>query len=343
MIKIGICTGGGDCPGLNDAIRAVVVGLGDFAQVVGLRDGLTGLATAGDQGVELSLCQMDELLGKGGTILGTNNTGNPFRDPNRREQALRDIVRGYRHLNLEALVVIGGDGTQSMAQHLVAANLNVVGIPKTIDNDLPGTDQTIGFSTAVDIAREAASRLKTSAVSHRRVMMLEVMGRDAGHIALHAGLGAGADMILIPERPFTLNAIEKFMERRRHNKRGDGLIVIAEGAIGRAQQSTAQKQPVSRHLVDELKRNINLDSRTTILGYIQRGGDPNTVDRLLAQRFATRAVSLIRNQRYGMVVGVRRDLDVTLPYEQIPVGRRLVPADDVYLEVAASLGVSFGN
>ena len=343
MTKIGICTGGGDCPGLNDAIRAVVLGLQGFAEVIGLRDGLTGLAQTMNARLDLPLSQMDELVGKGGTILGTNNTGNPFRDPQRRQEVLGDIVRGYQQLGLEALVVIGGDGTQSMAKHLVAANLNVIGIPKTIDNDLPGTDQTIGFSTAVDIAREAAGRLKTSAIAHRRVMMLEVMGRDAGHIALHTGLGAGADMILIPERPFTLKAIENFIEERRRHQRSDGLIIIAEGAQLKNSKVKVGKEPLSRYLVEELQRNVKLDSRATILGHIQRGGDPNTADRLLAQRFATHAASLIRSRQYGIVVGIMRDLDVKLPYEQIPTERRLVPKDDVHLKIANSLGVSFGD
>ncbi|MDD1422871.1 ATP-dependent 6-phosphofructokinase, partial [Dolichospermum sp. ST_sed1] len=277
-MRIGLCTGGGDCPGLNAAIRAVVkhaIGTYGF-EVIGIRDGFNGLMAKPEVAKPLTIPDVTPLLHRGGTILGTFNRDNPFLDPKRKEKSIQATVDGYKKLGLDCLIVIGGDGTQGMAMELLPRGVNIIGIPKTIDNDLPETDRTIGFTTAVDLVSESVTRLQSTAESHDRLMILEVMGRDSGYIALHGGLAGGAHIILVPEIPFTYDAIIGKLDERKKLGRNYSVLVVAEGATeaGNAQtyQENAQKQKnlggIGAVISHELAGRISMESRITVLGHL---------------------------------------------------------------------------
>ncbi len=312
-MRVGLLTGGGDCPGLNAVIRAVVRrGLAEPGHgFVGFRYGWAGVLS--DDAIELTLQSTAGILPRGGTILGTSRT-NPFADGRDGIAAIRETMRSRE---LDALIPIGGEDTLGVALRLHEAGVPIVGVPKTIDNDLGGTDVTFGFQTAVQIVTDAIDRLHTTAESHNRVMVLEVMGRHAGWIATYAGLAGGADAILVPERPFDVEEVAEHI-RKRHNRGANfSIVVVAEGATPRegtlqVREGTstdafghARLGGIGVLLEGELERRTGYESRVTILGHVQRGGTPVAFDRVLATRFGVAAMDAALGGRFGAMVGLR--------------------------------------
>lgn len=358
---IAVLTGGGDCPGLNAAIRAVVktATIRYGYEVLGIERGFDGLVE-GAKPRRLTLREVRGILPRGGTILGTANRGNPFAYPVtvRGKTVLKDmsrvLSRRLRALRLRGLVVIGGDGSLNIASELSRLGLPLVGIPKTIDNDLEATDTTFGFSSAVVTATEAIDKLHTTAESHHRVMVLEVMGRDAGWIALHSGIAGGADVILIPEIPFDIRAvIEKIRERSRHDSHFS-IIVAAEGARARGGKrvvlATARETKglerlggIGEWVSKEISSIGGVESRVTVLGHLQRGGSPTMADRLLATRFGVHAVDLIGRGRFGRMVCLRGRVMDSVPIKQAVRRQKLVPQNGEMVRVAEAMGISFGR
>jgi phosphofructokinase-like protein len=317
MARVGLLTGGGDCPGLNAVIRAVVRrGLvDDEHSVLGFRHGWAGVLS--DDAVELTLQSTAGILPRGGTILGTSRT-NPFA-AGEEDRGLRRITRTIATRALDALIPIGGEDTLGVALRLHRAGVPVVGVPKTIDNDLGGTDVTFGFQTAVQIVTEAIDRLHTTAESHNRVMVVEVMGRHAGWIATHAGIAGGADAILVPERPFDVEEVCMRLRRRHERGRSFSIVVVSEGAVPRAGTLPARTQDgaptdafgharlggIGVTLEGEIERRTGYETRVTILGHVQRGGTPVAFDRVLATRFGAAAMEAVAAGRFGTMVGLR--------------------------------------
>jgi len=334
--KIGILTGGGDCPGLNAVIRAVVRRAQSFGiEVLGLRNGWLGLIE-GD--VEpLTSFSVIGILPKGGTILGTSRV-NPLKTAESRQKLASNVQR----FGLEAIIVVGGDGTLSAARDVWNLGVPVVGIPKTIDNDLRGTDYTFGFDTAVNIVRDAIDRLHTTAESHHRVMVVEVMGHKVGWIAFHGGLAGGADFILIPEKPYHLDEMCAVLESRRKRGRTFSIVVVAEGASPAGEPlpenvGDGTSTGVGYYVAREIGRRLGVETRVTILGHVQRGGSPTAFDRILATRFGIRAVDLIREGRFGQMVGLQGTRVVAVSLEEAVAGPKTVD-----LEQFADAEVFFG-
>ncbi len=310
MQRIGILTGGGDCPGLNAAIRAVVrkaIGVNGWG-VVGFHDGWRGVTEA--EFTELTIPAVQGILHRGGTILGSSGS-NPYLEG--REAGTRAVLDD---LALDGIVAIGGDGTLRVAARLAAEGYPVVGIPKTIDNDLEGTDACIGFATAVQVATDAIDRLHTTAESHNRLMLVEVMGRSSGWIAIEAGLAGGADAILIPERPFDLDEVGRHLRRRHLRGHSFSIVVVAEGASAVEGSMAMPEYPldergfvrfggIAHHIAPELERRTGYEARVTVLGHVQRGGSPVAADRVLATRFGQAAVDLVSAGTWGRMVAVR--------------------------------------
>lgn len=331
MARVGILNGGGDCPGLNAAIRAVVRKAVDHYgdAVVGFRNGYEGLLEA--SGDDLTPENVRGILHRGGTILGTSRV-----DPLRVEGGVELISRTIRRFELDGLIVIGGEGTLSTAAKLSAEGFPVVGVPKTIDNDLAGTDYTFGFNTAVQIATDAIDRLHTTAESHNRVMLLEVMGRQSGWIALHAGLAGGADVILIPEHPFDIAQVCHHIRHRHARGHSFSIVVVAEGAIPREGTMDVPEYDhddfgrprlggISNLIAPEIQRQTGFDTRVTILGYVQRGGSPIAYDRVLATRFGVAAADLASQGRWGRMVALKgRDI-VDVPLDEAVAQLKRVP------------------
>ncbi len=309
-MRLAVLTGGGDCPGLNAAIRAVVrkgeVGFSD--QLIGYRDGWRGVME-GDS-LELSVAACRGLLPRGGTVLGTSRT-NPYK----KEGGSRAVLKTLERDGVDALVAIGGEDTLGVASRLAAEGVPVVGIPKTIDNDLSATDVTIGFDTAVEVAAEAIDRLHTTAESHDRVIVCEVMGRHAGWIATYAGIAGGAAAILVPEEPFDIDAVCSYLERRHAKGRFASIVVTAEGALP-AEGTISVASPeldqfghprlggISNTVAAEIEKRTGFESRVTILGHVQRGGTPTAFDRVLATRFGTAAVDAAHEGAFGQMVAL---------------------------------------
>jgi 6-phosphofructokinase 1 len=311
MKKIGILTGGGDCPGLNAVIRAVVRKSERYNwAVVGIRNGWKGLID-GDM-VPLVEKHVSGILPKGGTILGSSRT-NPFKSQNMTDQMLENIKKYH----LDAIVAIGGEDTLGVALKLSKQGIPVVGIPKTIDNDLSGTDFTFGFDTAISIVTEAIDRLHTTAESHHRVIVVEVMGRHAGWIATMAGIAGGADEILIPEIPFDIDQVIRNLKERYDSGKTFSIVVISEGARpkGTEKLSTISQETdefghvrlggIGNYLGEEITKRIDVDTRVTVLGHVQRGGTPTAYDRVLATRFGVAAVDAIKNNEFGKMVALK--------------------------------------
>ena len=312
MARIGVLTGGGDCPGLNAVIRGVVRrGLVDDAHsFLGFRHGWAGVVS--DDASELTLASTAGILPRGGTILGTSRT-NPFAEGQDGGEAIRATLRAR---GVDALIPIGGEDTLGVALRLHREGVPIVGVPKTIDNDLGGTDVTFGFQTAVQIVTDAIDRLHTTAESHNRVMVVEVMGRHAGWIATHAGIAGGADAILVPERPFDIEQVVAHLRRRHERGRSFSIVVVAEGATpsaGTLQTTTtatdafghARLGGIGVTLEQEIEERTGYESRVTILGHVQRGGTPVAFDRVLATRFGVAAMEAADAGRFGTMVGLR--------------------------------------
>ena len=313
MARVGLLTGGGDCPGLNAVIRAAVRrGLADGSHsFLGFRHGWAGVLE--NDAIELTLQSTVGILPRGGTILGTSRT-NPFAEEN--ESGLRTIRRTLAARELDALIPVGGEDTLGVALRLHREGIPVVGVPKTIDNDLGGTDVTFGFQTAVQIVTDAIDRLHTTAESHNRVMVVEVMGRHAGWIATHAGIAGGADAILVPERPFDIEEVCAHLRRRHERGRSFSIVVVAEGATpseGTLQTRKDTHTDAFGHvrlggigvtLEGEIERRTGYETRVTILGHVQRGGTPVAFDRVLATRFGVAAMDAVASGRFGTMVGL---------------------------------------
>jgi len=307
--KIGILTGGGDCPGLNAVIRAVTkYSELHNIEVIGFKDGWKGLLDK--RYIDLNHKSVSGLIHKGGTILGTSRT-NALKD----QETIDLVINNFSHLSLEALVVIGGEGTLTVGSEFHKLGLPIIGVPKTIDNDISKTDFTFGFDTAVSIATEAIDRLHTTAESHNRIMIVEVMGRHAGWIATYAGIAGGADAVLIPEFPLSVEEITKIIEKRKAAGKLFSIIVVAEGApiVEQQKQSFVHKKikddfgrprlgGIAEQLAQKLEEKLNIECRVTVLGYVQRGGTPSAADRVLATRYGHYAVDLVLKKKFGQMV-----------------------------------------
>jgi phosphofructokinase-like protein len=352
-MKIGICTGGGDCPGLNAVIRSVVrhAILNHGMEVYGVERSITGLMCDPPAVRRVDLHDVAGIINLGGTILGTDNKGSPFKDPEKGLANKQKAHRNWKSLGLDALIVVGGDGTQRMALQLHEQGMPIIGIPKTIDNDYAATDVAVGFMTAVDVASESISRLHSTAEAHSRVMVAEVMGRDAGFIALHAGIASAANVILIPEIPFDFDKIIAAMEERKRRGRNFSVIVVAEGAKEKGKDPIFRTSSTgSMHLggiADEVARQLHVrtgqETRVTVLGHIQRGGAPSTVDRILATAFGVHAVELASKRQYGRVVGYLAGKVGDVAYDNLEEGTRCLSLDDSFLKAAEAIGISLGR
>ena len=311
MQKVGILTGGGDCPGLNAVIRAVVRrALQNNIMIVGIKNGWKGLIE--NDTVDLDLNSVSGILPKGGTILGTSRT-NPYKKP----EDIKKAIDNYKRMGLDALITIGGEDTLGAANRLVKENkgLNIVGVPKTIDNDLNGTDFAFGFDTAVNTATEAIDRLHSTAESHHRIMVVEVMGRHAGWIAIYSGIAAGADVILIPEVPIDLDSVCDILKKRHARGKSFSIVVVAEGAQFKKGQVVLKEEKldsfghvrlggIGEILAQEIEKRLKFETRVTVLGHIQRGGTPSAFDRVLATRFGIKAMELVMNKKFGRMVSL---------------------------------------
>jgi phosphofructokinase-like protein len=320
-MKVAILTGGGDCPGLNAVIRAVVRrGEQHGFDFVGVRDGWRGLVQ-GDH-FRLNRHSVSGILHLGGTILGTSRT-NPFK----REGGPEAVFRTLQMNNIQAVVAIGGEDTLGVARRFFEKGMKVVGVPKTIDNDLSGTDYTFGFDTAVTVATEAIDRLHTTAEAHSRVMVCEVMGRHAGHIALHSGIAGGADVILVPERPVNLEQVANYVLSRQSRGKRFSIIVVAEGAQiekGKDETQTADLDEfghvrlggIGAYLARDIEKRTKIEARVTVLGHIQRGGSPTARDRVLGTRYGVFAADLVRDGRFGTMAALHGDEIVAVSLEE---------------------------
>lgn len=361
MQRIGLLTGGGDCPGLNSVIRAVAktVMTANAATVVGIEDGFEGLVHGRMR--ELQNAEVSGIIHLGGTILGTSNKGDPWHFPVTQTDgttAIADVSRQamdhYRRWELDGLVAVGGDGTMNIAGKLAGLGARIVGVPKTIDNDLMATDLTFGHETAVAVATEAIDRLHTTASSHHRVMVIEVMGRYAGWIALRAGLGGGADIILIPEIPFSWEGVfNKVLDRSRRGKRFS-IVCVAEGARlpdgGEVVKAYDQKRTDAKQLggvgewvARRIAEGTGLETRVTVLGHLLRGGSPVPSDRVLATRFGVLAGQLALQGRYGMMAALHGNRVEPVAISEAISRLKLVTPDDELVRVAKAVGTSFGD
>ena len=356
--KIGILTSGGDCAGLNAVIRAVSLrAINQYGwKVYGLRDGTLGLMKDPIDVVELKLSNFDgNLLRMGGTFLGSNNKGNIFGTihKNGKKVEISDIIiDNIKKLELDALIGIGGDGSLKILQKLTKkGNINFIGIPKTIDNDVKYNEFSIGYDTAVDVATNALDMLQPTAASHRRAMILEVMGRDAGHIALNAGIAGGADVILIPEISYSIQGIAEHIEKIRREGRNHALIVVAEAvkkengkkATVKFVDGEVRLGGIGAYLGDEIYKLTDAETRVTVLGHVQRGAQPTHRDRLIASAFGVKAVDLIANDKYSRVV-VWQDRGVKDVYLGDIAGKsQTLNKNDPLIEVAIGLGIYIGN
>lgn len=356
--RIGILTSGGDCAGLNAALRAVVHRAirGYGWRVFGIRDGSLGLMNRPLDYVEFDLSLVSgEMLRMGGTILGTINKGDPFAYPmpdgSKRDRS-QDFVEGYRELGLDALIVIGGDGSMRILNKLCRmGGVPMVGIPKTIDNDVAHTDYAIGYVTALAVACEAIDRLAPTAASHHRVMILEVMGRDVGHIALSAGIAGGADVILIPEVPYTLEGIAAKIAEVRAEGRNHALVVVAEGCKTESGKPVTQVHAggearyggIGHYLADKLASLVEAETRVTVLGHVQRGGTPGMRDRLIASAFGVHAVDLIAQGKLDRMVAWQHGQVVDVPIAEVAGVTRAVDPYGTLAHTARGLGIYLGE
>jgi 6-phosphofructokinase 1 len=344
LMRIGILTGGGDCPGLNAVIRAIVrKGIDGYGHaILGFRDGWRGPIE--NLYTELTIESVRGILPRGGTILGSSRT-NPFK----RDDGPDRIRETIQSLRLDGLIAIGGEDTLGAAARLSADGLPVIGVPKTIDNDIGATDQTFGFDTAVQVASDAIDRLHTTAESHHRNLVVEVMGRHAGWIALHSGMAGGADVILIPERPFDIEEVCRLIRRRHTRGRYFSIVVVAEGATpiegggmetvtgGEDEFGHARLGGIGQRLEREIEARTGFETRTTVLGHIQRGGTPTAFDRVLATRFGSVAIDAASAGRWGMMPSLSGTRIELVPLEDAVRELRTVPAED-YEAAAAFFG-----
>ncbi len=320
MAKIGILTGGGDCPGLNPVIRAVVrKSVNEGYQVIGIKNGWKGLIEL--DAAPLDLNSVSGILPKGGTILGTSRT-NPYK----KEGAVEKVKANIKKLEIDALIAVGGEDTLGVAAKLIKDGVtNIVGVPKTIDNDLSATDYTFGFDTALNTATECIDKLHTTAESHHRIMVVEVMGRHAGWIALESGIAGGADIILIPELPIDIEEVCALIKKRHDRGKTFSIIVVAEGAQFKEGTMVLQEQKldefghvrlggIGERIAQEIEKRTGYETRVSVLGHIQRGGTPSAFDRVLGTRFGVKAVELVKDKKFGRMVALagNKIIDVSI-------------------------------
>lgn len=357
--RIAILTGGGDCPGINAVIRAVAKkAINEKGEVIGIEDGYHGMVNNRYRKLEYN--DVSGILTLGGTILGTSKTANPYRYVVKKGNrlAFQDLskraIQNIKKLDLTCLVCIGGDGTLGIAYKLFKDGIPIVAVPKTIDNDLRGTDITFGFDSAVSIATEGIDRIHTTAQSHHRIMIIEMMGHRAGWIALYSGAAGGGDIILIPEIPYDINIIaEKVKERDKKGKRFS-IVVIAEGAKPKGGDFVIQRivkessDPIRLGgigfiLGEQIERVTDLETRTVVMGHLLRGGPPTPFDRILATGLGTKAVEMIEDKEFGYMVGVKGNAWVTVPLIEVAKGPKRVPLNHRMIKAARSLGTCFGD
>jgi 6-phosphofructokinase 1 len=338
-MKVGILSGGGDAPGINAVIRAVVrKGIQNYGyEIIGIKDGWNGLLKG--EYMRLDLNAVSGILPRGGSILGTSRT-NPFKT----EEGPKKILENAKKAGIEAVVAIGGDDTLSVAHKMGELGLKSVGVPKTIDNDLSGTDYTFGFNTAVSIATEALDRLHTTAETHHRVIILEVMGRYTGWIALESGLAGGADIILIPEKPFDIDNVCEYIQQRHERGRNFSIIVVAEGAKPKGGVEIVYSESldefghirlggVGYFIGKEIEKCIKIETRVVVLGHLQRGGTPTAFDRILATRYGIAAVDLVHEGRFDRMVSLKCNRIESVPLKDV-VGKRKTVDLELY-EIAS--------
>lgn len=355
--RIGILTSGGDCAGLNAVIRAVVYRaiLNYDWEVLGILQATHGLMASPPEAKPLDIYQVDSLLTMGGTILGTTNQGDPFAFPTAdgtcRDRS-EDVIAGYHRLGLDALIGIGGDGSLAILRRLAQqGGLSLVAVPKTIDNDLGSTERSIGFDTAVNTATEALDRLHFTAASHSRVMILEVMGRDAGHIAISAGIAGGAHVILIPEIPYTITSVCRKIQERKEQGKNFSLVIVAEAVRTEAGHSVKQTNRlgqsrlggIGQHLADEICAQSGAETRVTVLGHIQRGGTPSPLDRLTSTAFGIAAVDLIAAGQYDQMVTWQNRCVMNVPIAEAIAQYRAVDPEDTLVKTARGMGICLGD
>jgi phosphofructokinase-like protein len=358
MKKIGILTSGGDCGGLNAAIRSIFFRAKNKYNmtVVGIRNGTSGLFQRPIDCMELTQETFSGyLLKQGGTFLGTTNKGNPFNLTNKNGKKVdqtKKIIEGYHQLGLEGLIIIGGDGSMQILQNLAKkGNLNIVAIPKTIDNDVGATDTSIGFDTAVYVATQALDNLHSTAVSHSRSMILEVMGRDAGHIALSAGIAGGADVILIPEIKYSISGIiNKINEMKKRNVK-HSLAVVAEAVkkengdkvVHEFKDGQKRLGGIGEYIANEIMSKTDIECRVTALGHVQRGAPPTANDRILASAFGVYAVDLLQQKKFDRMVGWKDRKIIDVPIGEAIKTYKNVERNDPLVETALSLGIYLGE
>ena len=355
---IGVLTSGGDCAGLNAVIRAVTYSaIQSYGwKVYGILDGSLGLIHRPLQYIELTQKTVSEqYLRQGGTFLGTTNKGDPFNFPmpdGTFKDRSEEFAEGARALGLDALIVIGGDGSMRILSKLCEkGGIGMVGVPKTIDNDVHGTEYAVGFSTAINVVTEALDRLQPTAASHHRVMILEVMGRDAGHIAMSAGIAGGADVILVPEIPYTLEGVSRKIRTVLAQGRSHALMVVAEGVktidgeAAMIQHSGGQARygGIGHYLTEKVAELTGAETRVTILGHVQRGGAPSTRDRMLASAFGVHAVDLVAQRKFGTMVGWQDRGVVAVPLADVTIGARPLDPCGTMVRTARGLGVYVGE
>jgi len=359
---IGVLTSGGDCPGLNAVLRGVVCAAHNLGwKVIGFYDGYEGLLEE-DMHVELTLQTTEGIMQRGGTILGTTNRGHfvsktgPGNKARISPEVMTTAKATLARLNIDALITIGGDGSLTTSQQLYESGIRVIGVPKTIDNDLEATAMTFGFDSAVACVADGLDRLHTTARAHKRVMIIEVMGRHAGWIALYGGLAGGADAILIPEIPFNFDKLADFIRRRTEAGNASTLVVVAEGATpkgGKEQYHATGAgefrlggvgDTVARELDHRLNRpRLVKEIRTCVLGHLQRGGDPTTLDRILGTRFGVKAVDLIAEEKFGQMVSYQNYQILSVPIASAVRRLKTVAPDSQMVETCRAVGISFGD
>ncbi len=357
--RIGILTGGGDCPGLNAVIRGVTKPAQDYGMsVLGILDGFEGLVEG--RAKELKNDDVSGILARGGTILGSSNKGDPFHWPVQKDGKIEimnkaeSALKNYQAWNLDALIAIGGDGTMHICRKLGEMGMNMIGVPKTIDNDLEATDLTFGHDSAVYVVATSLDRLHTTASSHHRVIVVEVMGRYAGWIALNGGLAGGADIILIPEIPFSWDKVyDKILKRELMGKKFS-LVCVAEGAKPKDGEMVTKGHDIKRHdpvqlggiaelVAKKIEENTQRETRVTVLGHLQRGGSPTPFDRILSTKFGAYAIELAVKKKFGRMVALKGNYVKNVRIEDAISKQKLVQADTQALLAAKAVGISFGE
>ena len=358
MTRVALITSGGDCQGLNAAIRGVGKALFqklDNVEIYGMYDGYRGLIESDYKFMEPR--DFSGILTEGGTILGTSRQRYvPGKDivDDEGNSVIPAMLNTYNRLNLDCLIIMGGNGTQKSAKLISDAGMNVITLPKTIDNDIWGTDTTFGFQSAVDIATNVIDYLHTTACSHGRIFVVELMGRDAGWLSLHAGIGSGADVILIPEIPYDINKVAETIMARRRGGRGFSIVACAEGAVSvddvkldeeasRRKKENSRHSTVSYEIAEMLEKLTGQDARVTVPGHYQRGGPPCPYDRVLATQFGVAAADLIVNRQYGRMVAIQGGRIVSIPLEDAASKTKFLPVDHPMIQVARDIGICLGD